>query len=416
MPLLSSLFPLAHARYSSLPLLGDVWEQFCEWLERQGYPSEAIRRRVRAGPLVTAELVDRQVASLDELTASELRSLAAKPTRWTEQLAVSLVRSLAEFLKEQGQLAPEQTTLTDQKVAAYRSYLVNVRGLAPATVARHGVKASEFLEFLDFDTNPERLSRLSVEDIDVFIAEAGRRLGRVSMLHVTATLRSFLRFLGAEGDVPPCLDASVDSPRCFRGERLPRALPWGIVRSLLSSIDRSFTKGRRDFAMLLLIATYGLRVGEIAALRLGDVAWRSRQLRVPRPKVGTPLLLPLTDEVATALTDYLRHGRTPSKHRQLFLRVRIPPGPIKSTAVCDAFDVWAERAGIRLPRGTGGPHCLRHSLALHLLRQGASVKTIGDLLGHRSAESTCVYLRLQVDDLRDVALPLPKAVSAEVLL
>lgn len=166
--------------------------------------------------------------------------------------------------------------------------------------------------------------------------------------------------------------------------------------------------------MFLLIATYGLRVSEIAALKLDDVSWRSQQIRVPRPKVGTPLLLPLTDEVATALLDYLRHGRAASAHRHLFLRVRIPAGPIKSTAVCDAFDVWARRAGIQLPKGAAGPHCLRHSLAMHLLRQRTSVKTIGDLLGHRSVESTCVYLRLQVEDLRDVALPLPRAAAGEV--
>ena len=180
----------------------------------------------------------------------------------------------------------------------------------------------------------------------------------------------------------------------------------------LSSIDRTTSKGRRDYAMFLLVATYGLRASEVRALDLDDIAWRVRQIRVPRPKVGTPLLLPLTDQVGAALLDYLRCGRPASTHRRRFLRVEFPLGPLGLGAVGDAFHTWARRAGIRLP-ARGGPHCIRHALALHLLREGASLKTIGDLLGHRSAESTGVYLRLDVDDLRDVALPLPAAAAPD---
>ncbi len=186
------------------------------------------------------------------------------------------------------------------------------------------------------------------------------------------------------------------------------------IRAFLRSIDRTTPKGRRDYAMFLLVATYGLRASEVRALSLDDVTWRARQIRVPRPKVGMSLLLPLTDEVGAALLEYLRRGRPASAHRRLFLRVQVPLGPLGPGTVGDAFRTWARRAGIRLP-ARGGPHCMRHSLALHLLREGASLKTIGDLLGHRSAESTGVYLRLDVDDLRDVALPLPAAaVSDEV--
>jgi integrase len=164
--------------------------------------------------------------------------------------------------------------------------------------------------------------------------------------------------------------------------------------------------------MFLLIASYGLRASEVRALDLGDIAWRARQIRVPRPKVGTPLLLPLTDEVGTALHDYLSRGRPPSASRQVFLRVEIPLGPLGRGAVGDAFRTWVRRAGIALPV-RGGPHSLRHALALHLLREGAALKTIGDLLGHRSAEATGRYLRLDVDDLRDVALQLPAAAASE---
>jgi integrase len=180
------------------------------------------------------------------------------------------------------------------------------------------------------------------------------------------------------------------------------------VRAFLGAIDRSTPKGRRDYAMFLLVATYGLRTCEVAALRLDHFEWRAARIRVPRPKAGTPIVLPLTEDVGAAVLDYLRHARPDLPHRALFLRVRAPAGPIKPTAVTNAFQTWSRRSAVPIPYQ--GPHCLRHSLAVHLLRQRTSLKAIGDLLGHRSAESTCVYLRLHVDDLRDAALDLPKEV------
>ena len=119
--------------------------------------------------------------------------------------------------------------------------------------------------------------------------------------------------------------------------------------------------------------------------------------------------MPLTDEVGAAVIDYLRHARPQVLCREVFVRLRLPVGRIGSTTVSEAFRTWARRGA--LPTGCGGPHCLRHSLAVHLLREGISLKAIGDLLGHRSTESTCVYLRLQVEDLRDAALPLPSEAS-----
>ena len=328
-------------------------------------------------------------------------------------MAHALARSLAHYLTERGELACARPTPTAQLVDTYRAYLKRVRGLAPATVNRCATIAADLLHSLHYDQHPQRLGTLDVAQIDAFLTKAGQRLGRASMQKVSAVLRSFLRFLAAEGTIPPGLEEHIESPRQYRGERLPRALPWEDVLRLLRSVDRATAKGRRDYAMLLLIATYGLRVGEVARLELEDIAWRDRHICIPRPKVGTSLLLPLTDEVASALLAYLRHDRPESIHRRVFLRVREPQGPIESTAICDAFDAWAARAGIRLPQ-LGGAHCLRHALAMHLLRQATPIKTIGDLLGHRSVESTGVYLRLDVEDLRDVALPLPSEVEPEV--
>jgi site-specific recombinase XerD len=164
------------------------------------------------------------------------------------------------------------------------------------------------------------------------------------------------------------------------------------VQAFLAANDRSTPMGLRDYAMFLLIVTYGLRTSEVTALRLDDLEWRARRIRVGRPKAKAPLILPLTDEVGTALVDYLCHARPDLAYREVFLRARAPAGRLKPTAVTEAFQSWIRRG--RLPIPYQGPHCLRHSLAVHLLRQGAPLKAIGDLLGHRSLESTCVYLRL----------------------
>lgn len=409
--MLAQIFPDHHyrGRYETLPLLGPIWDGFCQWLIERDYPINAIRRRVNGGPFLENALQSNGVTIIGQLTSSELLSFALhRPKRWTEQIAGSLVKSLAEYLEERNILARPPSTPLDQLVSEYRRFLLGVRGLAPSTVARDLDRVTEFLNFIDFNTTPQNLGSLRLEILDAFVTMLGRRLGRASMVKVTSKLRAFLRYLAAEGKAPTGLSAKVASPRCYRGELMPRALPWATVCSVIRSIDRSTRKGCRDFAMLLLIATYGLRRSEVATLGLDDICWRSQQIKVPRPKVGLPLLLPLTDEVANAIIDYVRRARGPSPDRRLFLRVRIPSGPIEPTAVTDAFDWWAAKAGCVFTNRAGGPHCMRHSLAVHLLRKGASVKTIGDLLGHGNIESTGVYLRLQVDDLREVALPLPK--------
>lgn len=411
--MLASLFPRAHARYTSLPVLGRSLEGLCVWLHARGYPRDAIQRRIGAAASLARTFRRRRVRSLGKLTASALLSCAPPPRTSGAPPQGALVRSLTQYLQERCELAPTLPTVTECRVADYRRYLDRVRGLCDGTIKMHCATITGFLRFLDHDAHPQQLRELRAADVEAFVANAGGRVGRRRMGQVTGTLRAFLRFLAATGEGPAGLDAQIESPRIYRGERLPRALASETVRTLLRSIDRTTPKGRRDYAMFLLIATYGLRASEVRALDLDDVGWRSGQIRVPRPKVGTPLLLPLTDQVGEALVDYLRSGRPPSTHRRLFLRVEFPLAPLGLGAVGDAFRTWARRAGIDLP-ARSGPHCLRHALALHLLREGASIKTIGDLLGHRSAESTGVYLRLDVDDLRDVALPLPAAAVPEV--
>lgn len=407
--MLEEVYPQDHARFSSLPLLGRHVEEFVVWLHAQGYPRLLIRFRIRQLPRVDDLLRQRGAHRIEDLTASDLLSFALKKSQHYTYLT-GVVRSLARFFEEQGRLAQPRPTLQEELVAGYQSYLDRVRGLAKSSQAHYKATAVELLSFIGFDGDPAQLHDVGAREIEAFLREMGKRLCRASLQQTVSYLRSFLRFLASRRLVAAGLDASLDTPRLYRGERLPRALPWNTVRAFLASIDRSTPMGKRDYAMVLLVATYGLRTSEVAALRLTDIEWRTGRLRVPRRKANKPLLLPLTEEVGAALIDYLRLARQRSPYREVFLRVRAPEGALGPTAVTEAFYRWTLRSDLPIPHK--GSHCLRHSLAVELLRKGASLKAIGDLLGHRSAESTCMYLRLHVEDLRDVALDLPQEVRS----
>jgi len=318
------------------------------------------------------------------------------------------VRVLETFLFEQGLVqrsTARQPTRADVHLNAFAAHLQDVRGYAPTTIRQQVDVASEFLAWLNFESEPHQLSSLSMEDIEGFSRRLGKRLGRVAMQKSISTMRNFLRFLAAGGIVAPGLDSKIDRPRVYRQEKLPRALPWPTVQAFLRSINHDVDIGKRDYAMFSLMATYGLRACDVVALTLDDIQWRAGSIRICQAKTGKPLELPLTDEVGSAIYDYLKNVPRYGTFRQLFLRLKAPGGILKSTAVSEAFQTWARRSQLDIP--FKGAHCLRHSYALNLLRHGLPLKTIGDLLGHRSPESTATYLRLDIEDLREVALPMP---------
>jgi site-specific recombinase XerD len=412
--MLQELFPRVHRLYLSLPILGPTVEDFAAFLMRRGYPQGVIRNHIRAMRGVDRHLRRRRCRSITDVTEQMLRACAPPAGRACDDPGRSAaVRLLLACLTEQSVLTrPEAIRPAERRLCEYVGYLQKVRGLAPLTIKEHVSTASQFLAYLDHQRNRTTLGDVAAEDVEAFVNDSGRRVSRASLQHTIAQLRSLLRYLGARGEVLVGLDSQIDTPRVYRGEHLPRSLPWATVRAFLDSVDRSTALGRRDYAMFQLIVNYGLRASEVADLKLEDIQWRSGCLHVSQRKTTAPLVFPLTDAVANSLIAYLRRGRPTSSSRQVFLRHRAPAGILKPTAVSEAFQAWSRRSGLSIPYQ--GCHCLRHSYAIHLLRKGASLKTIGDLLGHRSTESTCVYLRLAVEDLREVALNLPAAADKGV--
>ncbi|HLE75220.1 MAG TPA: site-specific integrase [Candidatus Bathyarchaeia archaeon] len=406
--MLTQLFPKTFKQYSSLPLLGSIADDFSKRLLQQGYQEGSVCNQLRTIIRIDKSLRQCGVKRLEEITRESLHAFLPAKSQ-DDRLLAGTIRALERFLYEKRLLSSpkdDPPSRTGMLLLLYTAYLKEVRAFADSTISHHRFTTSQFLDHLNYESNPYSLSTLNSVNVEKFVRTSGVKYSRGTLQHIVANVRGFLRFLSTKGIIAHGLDTQIDTSRVYRLEQLPHSLPWDKVCALLSSIDQTTSMGLRDYTMLFLIATYGLRTCEIVTLTLDDIHWREGWIQIPQRKTDSCLALPLTDEAGTVLLKYLKHGRPSLPYRELFLRVRAPAGRLKPAAVTEVFQGCVRRSGIDIK--FQGPHCIRHSFAVHLLRQGTSLKVIGDLLGHRSAESTCVYLRLATDDLRDVALPLPQ--------
>lgn len=411
---LQRLLPRASARLLGLPIIGSVLDGFGQWLWQQEYTIATTKGYLERAHILERWIRRRGKRTLAELTDQDL--IAAQADFRSCSPEACITRALRVFLCENRMIpivhAPKPT-YSERERLAFGAYLTKVRGFAVATVDRHQRQIRFFLKFLKADHRPFALRDVRLGQIEDYIRLSAKTNNRFSLQQVVANLRTYLRWKHAQGRLRLPLHERIDTPRCYRLERLPKAWPWEQVAALLRSIDRTTTDGQRDFTMLFLAARYGLRCCEVVRLRLDDIDWRAGTLQVAQTKTKHALLLPLTDEAGDILASYLQKARPVSHCRELFLRRRAPLRPLKPASMSDVLDARLRRSGLLLK--AAGAHTLRHSFALHLLRQGVSTKAIGDTLGHRDLESTTVYLRLAVDDLRTVALPLPLHGRASVL-
>jgi site-specific recombinase XerD len=381
-------------------------EEFGAWLQAAHYTSNIIRRHLQRLDRTLNEMP--QASPGGRHCAEQLQTAFGKnhspPSRLVWYRGTQ--RAYQRFLLSQGRL---DVMVREDRFEAlrlrYRQELTEVRGFSRSTLHHHTATVAEFLK--RGMSHSQRLHTLTSLDVDRFIALKSTEITRQSLEHTVSVLRSFLRYCHDQGEIPKPLD-TIDTPRTYRGELLPRALEWSTVQALLRSIDRRDKCGERDYTILHLMAHYGLRPSEIVALRLDSINWRTNTLRVEQRKTRSALVLPLAAATVKTLRRYIDRDRGDNSHPhpELFLRHRCPAGAIKHTAVCEIFARRASESGKDL-RGYSA-YSLRHGFAMRLLTQGVGVKAIGDVLGHRNLESTCVYLRLDIRSLRNVALPVPQ--------
>jgi integrase/recombinase XerD len=406
--------PGANSSYRRLPIIGPLLDDWLVWFRSRGFREFSIRNHVVRAARLCRWLQRRCGQALSGLSQSDLRAAYDHfHDRW--MVVASTARVLGLFLSEQQRLCPapsEPPSCTEQQIESLSSYLREVRGLRPLTVLGHCRHIRLFLQFLRLDKRPSVLRRLRAAQIDAFLCLCAKTNNRFSMQHIVGSLRTLLRQLYAEGVLSQGLHQQIDTPRTYRLEQLPRAWPWDQILAFLRSVDCSNPIGLRDLTVLYLAACYGLRSGELVRLTLDDIDWRASTLMVRQTKTKQTLFLPLSQESLAVLARYLSTGRPHSVCRELFLRHKAPVRPLAASVVHHIAQRRMTLSGLQLP--PLGGHALRHSFAVHLLRQGVSLSAISAVLGHRDSESTAIYLRLAVDDLREVCLPVPKCRSRAV--
>jgi integrase/recombinase XerD len=393
--------------------LGEHVEGFVEALSLAGYEPASIHDKV----LLTAQLgrwLEHRWLGVRDLDEDRIggflrdRRRRYRARRGAEATLVQLLR----YLRTSGATPPPVVPIKRGAAALieeqYIAYLREERGLARATLINYLPLVDRFL--LDrFGRGPVRLSHLTARDVTRFVLRRAHTMSpRRAQLLVTA-LRSFLRFLFLCGETAMDLSLSVPTVADWRLATLPKFIAAEEVGRILDACDRRTATGRRDYAVLLLLARLGLRASEVVQLRLDDIDWGAGELTV-HGKGARHDRLPMPADVGTALVQYLRGDRQCCASRRVFLCARAPhrgfAGPV---AICTIVRRAIARAGVCTP--SRGAHLLRHSLATDLLRRGASLQEIGELLRHRSPDTTVLYAKVDLERLREVAQPWPGGVA-----
>ena len=390
-------------------------EQYVDWLTLQGYASRSVWHRVpilqHFGTFAQAQgaiRLDQLPAHVGPFVADWVRTRGrgCRSARAREKVANEARTPVEQMLRLvipdfAGRGRPHAREPFVGRNGGFFQALREERGLRETSIHHYQHDLAQFERYLRTIGLPE-LSALSPAVLGAFIAESSRRLSRSGLRNRCGTLRVFLRYLAREGLIPTDLSAHVEFPQRPRLATLPRAIPWDAVRRLLATVDRRAAVGKRDYAILLLLVTYGLRAHEVAGLTLDDLDWTRDRLRIPERKAGHATAYPLSPTVGAALLDYLQHGRPQTTDRRVFFRMLAPPAPLTGGAVSSRAAHHLHRAGIVVPRP--GAHTLRHTCVQRLVDAGLPFQVIGDYVGHRGPDSTALYTKIATEALREVAL------------
>jgi site-specific recombinase XerD len=379
---------------------------FASVLTRIGYTQHSTAHQLRVFAHLSRWLEAERLGAA-ELTPTVCDAFlrARRTAGYTLWLSRKALQPLLKYLREVG-AAPLEPVIapspTEALLVRFGAYLGSERGLARSTVNEYVYMIRPFLRTRADGQGALNLEDLAAADVTTFVVTnaPGRSIGSAKLM-VTA-LRSLLDFLHVQGLLANSLASVVPTVAGSRLAGLPKGLADVQVQQLLTSCDRRTAVGRRDFAVLTLLVRLGLRAGEVVALELGDLDWRAGEI-VVRGKGDRQERLPLPVDVGTALVDYLQAGRPRSECRQVFLRMRAPHRALSPSGLCQIVIWAAHKAG--LP--PVGAHRLRHTAATQMLRAGASLTEIGQVLRHRSLLSTAIYAKVDQEALRQVARPWP---------
>lgn len=381
---------------------------FAAELGRQGYACVSVVHEVQLVAHLSRWMAAEDVG-VGELAAERVEQfvVSRRAAGYRHFLKTSSLAPLLAYLRGLGVTPPPAPSPVaapaDLLVARYRAYLIAERGLATTTVPRYEGVARQFLRTVSGPSGELYLARLTAGAVSRFVLQECGRCSPGSATSVVVAMRSLLRFLHVDGVTGGGLVAAVPAV-APRPRGLPRALAPGAVARLLASCDRRWAKGRRDFAVLMVLARLGLRAGEVSAIELGDVDWRAGELLV-RGKARRRDRMPLPVDVGEALAEYVQHGRPSVETERLFMRVVAPIAPLSSDAVSEIVRHACRRCELAVV----GAHALRHTAATETLRAGGSLAEIGQLLRQQTAFTTAIYARVDRAALCGLARPWPEA-------
>jgi integrase/recombinase XerD len=390
-------------------------ERYVEWMDGQGYAIRNIYHRV---PMLCrfAEFakqhgstdVKSAATQIEEfashwLAAHETNCKTAEARRHITEEARNPVRQMLRLALEGGVTAARQRKSFpfEAQAPGFLRYLQEERGLREATIYHYVHRLHGFGEYLR-RLGVTSLTELSPALLASFVVDTAPKLARTVRRDLCGILRVFLRFCHRERVIAYDLSGAVEMPQVYRLADVPRSITWDEVRRMLEAVDRRSAVGRRDYAVLLLLVTYGLRAHEVAKLTLDDIDWKRERLQIPERKAGHWTAYPLASVVAEALIEYIRSGRPQTQDRHVFFRVLAPRKPIGKGAISAAVALYLRKAGIQVHRA--GAHTLRHTCVQRLIDNEFPLKTIGDYVGHRSPQSTEIYSKVAIATLREVAM------------
>jgi len=392
--------------------LGPHIDRWAGLLWEQGYSKRVGEQKIRLVAFLSRWLEQQQVRveQLDERRIADFLTAQRKALRRQRQVEHTLGQLLQELRSSKliaGRQSAQVSSPTELLLHDFGRFLTQERGLSQATLDNYLPVARRFLTNA-FGAKTVRLAQLAARDINGFILRDSTTFSPKRVQLTTSALRSFLGFLYLRGQLTTPLAASVPTVATWRLSELPQFLEPQQVQRLLQSCDRSSPCGCRDYAALLLLARLGLRAGEVVHLALEDINWSVGAVLI-RGKSAREDRLPLPPDVGRALAAYLQKGRPPCSSRRVFIRMKAPHvGFSTSVAVCDIVRRALLRA--RLQPNRKGAHLLRHSLATQMLRGGASLTQIGQILRHQLPQTTEIYAKVDFAALRAVAQPWPGGV------
>lgn len=415
-------------RHLATPI-GPYLDGYLSHLHAQGFASDTMHSALLHVTAFGEYLAGEGIQSVAEIDPSTLDAFVEKyrsdprgkgkkrrTACGSESIAEGLrgsLRGLLTYLQRIGAMPPSSPATTAIPYGAvleeYLAFLRVHRGFADLTVEQHRRWGTAFFARLDARRPGASLRELTGQDVESAVLALADGRGRRCRQILTTTVESLVRYLQSCGRIPTSCCPFLPRQKSYALASLPSAIPWEDVECTLAQMDRTTPVGQRDYALLVLLATYGLRASEVIGLRLNDLDWRGGVMHIRQTKTRRVLDLPLVPRAIEALVAYLRHARSKTADRSVFLKLQAPRGPLTRAALYAIVRKALRGAGAKAEHY--GPHSLRHARATSLIRHGRSLKMVGDLLGHRQPESTLLYCKLAVEDLRRVALELPELPS-----